>query len=159
MLIFLFFFSSSFKTRESRKPKKMWTKKTGAALLLAAFLLPLTVSGSDCGAEFQQKCICSYSKYIDKIQYVVNCTNSGFKDTSMLEFLPVQTEVLIFTGNYIPELPWNVFGAINELVNLTIVDMSNNHIREIRGKSYHHVQNVKRLILNHNNLTISSKKK
>lgn len=33
--------------------------------------------------------------------------------------------------------------------------MSNNHIREIRGKSYHHVPNVQRLILNHNNLSIS----
>ena len=33
--------------------------------------------------------------------------------------------------------------------------MSNNHIREIRGKSYHHVPNVERLILNHNNLSIS----
>lgn len=72
------------------------------------------------------------------------------------EHLPPQTEVLIWTGNYVPELPWNVFGAINDLVNLTIVDMSNNHIREIRGKSYHHVPNVKRLILNHNNLSISS---
>lgn len=33
--------------------------------------------------------------------------------------------------------------------------MSNNHIQEIRGKSYHHVPNVQRLILNHNNLSIS----
>jgi len=34
--------------------------------------------------------------------------------------------------------------------------MSNNRIREIRGKSYHRVGNVQRLILNHNDLTISS---
>lgn len=74
----------------------------------------------------------------------------------MLEHLPAQTEVLIWTGNYVPELPWNVFGAMYDLANLTVVDMSNNHIREIRGKSYHHVPNVKRLILNHNNLSISS---
>lgn len=33
--------------------------------------------------------------------------------------------------------------------------MSNNHIQEIRGKSYHHVPNVQRLILNHNNLSIA----
>lgn len=85
----------------------------------------------------------------------MNCTNTGFRDTSVLEFMPEETQVLIFTGNFIPELPWNVFGSINDYSTLTIVDMSNNHIREIRGKSYHHVQNVRRLILNHNNLSIS----
>lgn len=114
------------------------------------------VNGGDCGPKFKNKCSCGMGEYIDRIQYIVNCTNSGFRDTSMLEHLPPQTEVLIWTGNYVPELPWNVFGAINDLANLTIVDMSNNHIREIRGKSYHHVPNVKRLILNHNNLSISS---
>lgn len=113
------------------------------------------VNGGDCGPKFKNKCSCGKGEYIDRIQYIVNCTNSGFRDTAMLEHLPPQTEVLIWTGNYVPELPWNVFGAINDLANLTIVDMSNNHIREIRGKSYHHVPNVKRLILNHNNLSIS----
>lgn len=34
--------------------------------------------------------------------------------------------------------------------------MSNNGIKVIRGKSYHHVSNVERLILNHNELVISS---
>lgn len=114
------------------------------------------VNGGDCGPKFKNKCLCGKAEYIDRVQYIVNCTNSGFRDTSMLEHLPPQTEVLIWTGNFVPELPWNVFGAINDLANLTIVDMSNNHIREIRGKSYHHVPNVKRLILNHNNLSISS---
>lgn len=122
------------------------------AILLA---LPI-VNGGDCGPKFKNKCLCGRAEYFDRIQYIVNCTNSGFRDTSMLEHLPPQTEVLIWTGNFVPELPWNVFGAINDLENLTIVDMSNNHIREIRGKSYHHVPNVKRLILNHNNLSISS---
>lgn len=114
------------------------------------------VNGGDCGPKFKNKCVCGKGEYDHTTQYIVNCTNSGFRETSMLEHLPPQTEVLIWTGNYVPELPWNVFGAINDLVNLTIVDMSNNHIREIRGKSYHHVPKVKRLILNHNNLSISS---
>lgn len=127
-------------------------KYLSVALLLA---VPI-VNGGDCGPKFKNKCRCGMAEYIDRIQYIVNCTNSGFKDTAMLEHLPPQTEVLLWTGNYVPELPWNVFGAINDLANLTIVDMSNNHIREIRGKSYHHVPNVKRLILNHNNLSISS---
>jgi hypothetical protein len=121
------------------------------ALLLAA---PI-VNGGDCGAKFKNKCWCGKGDTVEGVRYIVNCTNSGFRDTSMLESLPPQTEMLIWTGNYVPELPWNVFGAINDLVNLTVVDMSNNHIREIRGKSYHHVPNVKRLILNHNNLSIS----
>lgn len=124
------------------------------AILLA---LPIVVvNGGDCGPKFHNKCSCGFGKYIDSIRYIVNCTNIGFRDTTMLEHLPLHTEVLIWTGNLVFELPWNVFGAINDLPNLTIVDMSNNHIREIRGKSYHHVPNVKRLILNHNNLSISS---
>ena len=113
----------------------------------------ITVFAANC--DFSIKCTCGNQEYNAKIQYVVNCTNAGFRDTEVLEKLPAQTEIVIFTGNYIPDLPWNVFGAINDLVNLTIVDMSNNHIRNIRGKSYHHVSNVKRLILNHNNLSIS----
>jgi len=64
--------------------------------------------------------------------------------------------VLIFSGNNIPELPWNVFGTLNSYSHLRVVDMSNNKMREIRGKSYHRVANVQRLILNHNDLTISS---
>lgn len=88
-------------------------------------------------------------------RYIVNCTDTGFKSTSMLQNLPSQTQVLIFTGNNITELPWNIFGEFNNLTNLSIIDMSNNNIKEIKGKSYHHVPNVQRLILNHNNLTIS----
>lgn len=121
-------------------------------LLLATISI---ASSSDCGAKFEGKCSCGIVPYNDKKMYVVNCTRTGFRDTSALEFLPQQTEVLIFTGNYIPTLPWNIFGTVNLLENLTIVDMSENHIREIRGKSYHHVPNVQRLILNHNNLSIS----
>ena len=34
----------------------------------------------------------------------------GFRDTNMLNHLDKRTEVLIFTGNHIPALPWNVFG-------------------------------------------------
>jgi hypothetical protein len=126
-------------------------------LLLTLPIFPI-VNGGDCGPKFRNKCSCgmAYNEYNKIRQYVVNCTKEGFRDTSVLEHLPAQTEVLIWTGNYVPDLPWNVFGAINGLENLTTVDMSNNHIREIRGKTYHHVSNVKLLILDHNNLSISS---
>lgn len=65
-------------------------------------------------------------------------------------------QVLIFNGNIIKELPWNVFGTLNNFEQLRVVDMSNNCIQEIRGKSYHRVANVERLILNHNQISISS---
>lgn len=135
-----------------RNNKMEFARYLSVAILLA---LPI-VNGGDCGPKFHKKCSCGIVEYNKIMQYVVNCTKEGFRDTSVLEHLPAQTEVLIWTGNYVPELPWNVFGAINDLVNLTSVDMSNNHIREIRGKSYHHVSNVKLLILDHNNLSISS---
>lgn len=63
--------------------------------------------------------------------------------------------MLIFTGNNITELPWNVFGTLQTYLNLRVVDMSNNQIREVMGKSYHRVANVRRLILNHNRISIA----
>lgn len=112
-------------------------------------------SSTTCGPNFPAACNCGHEMYEGSYQFVVNCTNSGLRNTSVLEFMPQEVEILIFTGNYITELPWNVFGSINNYENLKIVDMSNNHIRDIRGKAYHHVQHVERLILNHNNLSIS----
>ncbi|KAL9890121.1 toll-like receptor 5 [Glossina fuscipes] len=114
-----------------------------------------SITSSSCGPNFPNSCWCGHEEYELTLQYIVNCTNAGLRNTSVLEFMPDEVQILIFTGNNIPELPWNVFGSINNYKKLKIVDMSNNHIREIRGKSYHHVQNVERLILNHNNLSIS----
>ncbi|XP_059218032.1 phospholipase A2 inhibitor [Stomoxys calcitrans] len=123
--------------------------------LLTSNVRAFTSISTSCGPNFPSACCCGREMYEGSMQYIVNCTNAGLRNTSVLEFMPQDVEVLIFTGNLIPELPWNVFGSINSYKNLRIVDMSNNHIREIRGKSYHHVQNVERLILNHNNLSIS----
>ncbi len=124
-------------------------------ILLIGITIELSSSSQSCGPKFSSKCTCGKMEYDNKPQFVVNCTNTGFKYTNILDYMPSNTEVLIFTGNFIPELPWNVFGSINNYSNLNVVDMSNNRIRNIRGKSYHHVQNVQRLILNHNNLSIS----
>lgn len=126
--------------------------------ILIIFLLIFQIReivNQNCGPKFNGKCSCGIVNYIGEPKYIVNCTNTNFQNTSVLEYLPNNIEVLIFTGNYIPELPWNVLGSLNDYTMLKIIDMSNNHIREIRGKSYHHVQNVERLILNHNNLSIS----
>lgn len=88
-----------------------------------------------CGAEFQSKCWCGNTTYDGNEKFVVNCTNGGFSDTNVLERMPQDVEVLIFTGNVLINLPWNIFGKINEYPKLRVIDMSNNHIREIRGKS------------------------
>lgn len=137
----------------------------------------------ECGPAFKNRCYCLTTCYDDRLQYVVNCTNTGFQDTSPLLHLPNDTQVsirrinpkytdkvvnknkffnpfflihkvLIFTGNELEELPWNVFGTLDNLPYLRVIDMSNNNIREIRGKAYHHVQHVERLILNFNKLSL-----
>lgn len=114
---------------------------------------------SDCGPFFKNRCYCMKTCYENHYQYVVNCTNSGFNTTAPLSHLPNKTQVLIFTGNYIEELPWNVFGTLDSLPNLRVIDMSNNKIREIRGKTYHHVQRVERLILDFNNLSLDPERR
>ncbi|RLU20598.1 hypothetical protein DMN91_007211 [Ooceraea biroi] len=108
----------------------------------------------ECGPAFRNRCRCLRTCYDGHHQYVVNCTNTGFHDTSPLAHLPNETQVLIFTGNDLEELPWNVFGNLDNLPYLRVIDMSNNKIREIRGKAYHHVQHVERLILDFNELSL-----
>lgn len=95
----------------------------------------------------------------------------------MLEQLPSETEVLIFNGNNISQLDWNLFGIWDEHEGLEVVDLTNNNIRGISGKTFHkvfwlhswfgelpslyfvffylQVKNVKRLLLDHNDLIIS----
>lgn len=112
------------------------------AILVSCFVLQITLSetvlaneeNGYCGAEFQDKCWCGYTQYDRSQKYVVNCTNGGFADTSILEHMPSIVQVLIFTGNVLVTLPWNIFGKISEYPKLRVIDMSNNHIREIRGK-------------------------
>lgn len=129
-----------------------------AAIIIAGLICTATTSKSPslCSPKFDRKCSCGLTTYDYREMFVVNCTNNGFTNTSVLEYMPSEVEVVIFTGNFLTTLPWNVFGTINEYPKLKIVDMSNNHIREIHGKTYHHVQSVERLILNHNNLSISA---
>uniref|UniRef100_A0A1B6DSY9 LRRCT domain-containing protein n=1 Tax=Clastoptera arizonana TaxID=38151 RepID=A0A1B6DSY9_9HEMI len=125
-------------------------------LLLSVLAIFVAIESKKCSPEFSTQCYCGKTKYYYEDLYVVNCTNTHFKNASMLQYLPDETEVLIFKGNTIKELPWNVFGTLNTFANLKIVDMSNNGIEEIRGKTYHRVSNVKRLILNNNEISISS---
>lgn len=53
-----------------------------------------------------------------------------------------RTEVLLFTGNKIGELPINVFGNVVDYDELTVVDLSNNGITFIPGKAFHKVTHL-----------------
>ncbi|RZC41756.1 LRR 8 domain containing protein, partial [Asbolus verrucosus] len=109
-----------------------------------------------CRSKRLRGCICGKIYYDSQSMFVVNCTNLAFDNTKMLQELPEETQMLIFTGNHIPVLEMNVFGDEVDLSELKVVDMSNNGIREIKGKAFHHVPSVERLILNHNNISISN---
>ncbi|XP_071451229.1 trophoblast glycoprotein isoform X2 [Hetaerina americana] len=125
----------------------------------------LLAHSKGCPAAFKGLCTCGEAIYQQKQQYVVNCTNAKFTDTIPLTHLPQATQVLIFTGNLLPELMWNILGDPadgngwnNGPRLLRVMDLSNNEIRDIPGKAFHHVSSVERLILNHNNIVLSKHK-
>lgn len=65
-------------------------------------------------------------------------------------------QVFIFTGNSVPILPLNIFGNKTNLTSLKVIDMTDNKIEEIKGKTFHHVPLVERLILDHNSISLNS---
>jgi len=115
----------------------------------------------ECPNEFRGRCQCgrisSSSESPFRGSYVTNCTNANFTSTAMLAVLPEATEILIFTGNsLVTELPANLFGKGERSYDkLHMIDMSNNKIRSIKGKTFHGVRHVKKLILNNNRLLIT----
>jgi hypothetical protein len=113
-----------------------------------------------CPKVFKSRCTCGPGDYRawkpNSKVYITNCTNAGFTSPDVLEYVPDQTEVLIFTGNKLETLPWNLLGVWDDHKKLEVIDLSNNGIKEIQGKTFHKVNNVKRLILNHNDLYIVS---
>ncbi|KAK3896135.1 hypothetical protein Pcinc_000184 [Petrolisthes cinctipes] len=121
-----------------------------------------TTDQTGCPVSFLGRCSCGmgFSRYdtFNEKKYTVNCTNTGFTNVTLLQDLPDRTEVLIFTGNTIPILPFNVFSNMIYLDFLETIDMSNNHIKFIQGRTFHKVYNVKNLILSHNNLEITDDK-
>ncbi|XP_056630097.1 phospholipase A2 inhibitor [Diorhabda carinulata] len=126
--------------------------------LLLLFLQLNLVFGTvnKCGYNLLQQCYCGLQFHDNRSMFVVECAGLGFTNTDMLRELPDETEMLIFTGNHVGTLPSNVFGENRNMTNLRIIDMSNNGIQDIKGKAFHHVIGVTRLILNHNNISISA---
>lgn len=123
--------------------------------LFLVCLVRIEARVNKCGQNFPENCFCGQQFYEGASIFVVNCTGQGFTSTEVLEGLPEEVELLIFTGNHITTLPSNVFGEYMDLSMLKIIDMSNNGITDIKGKAFHHVTRVERLILNHNNISIS----
>lgn len=114
-------------------------------------LLVGVVFGEPCHDSALRACSCGRREFEREQMYVVNCTSVGFTSADALARLPAETQVLVWTGNHVALLPWNVFGGAE---NLTIIDLSDNGLREIKGKSFHHVSRVRRLLLDHNELSV-----
>ncbi|XP_025203663.1 trophoblast glycoprotein [Melanaphis sacchari] len=135
-----------------------------AALLIVMLLSASPVAATSgpllvrCAKTELSACYCGRTMYDRQELYAVNCTGTGLstqKSLDVLLNLPSETEVLIFTGNFMSELPTNIFGPNSTMDKLRFLDMSNNSIQEIKGKSYHHVSNVERLILNNNKIGLN----
>ena len=134
-------------------------------LLLFVFLTNILCYDGDqrdestgCPKRLGRNCICGLANYRawapNRQVYITNCTNTGFTDASIIEAIPTETEVLIMTGNKFNRLPWNLLGIWDDHDKLEVIDLTNNQIQEIQGKSFHKVNAVKRLILDHNDLYI-----
>ncbi|XP_071519157.1 uncharacterized protein [Panulirus ornatus] len=127
---------------------KVLRKAVAAAALwmLMSISCHAKLDSSGCPTSFQGVCVCGmgYSRY-DRFQtkkFTVNCTNTGFTTADMLKDLPEETEVLIFNGNSVPILPFNILNFSN-YDYLDIIDMSNNHIRFIQGRTFHRVSELR----------------
>ena len=109
-----------------------------------------------CPAAFKGKCQCGRRAVppTGRMSYVTNCTNANFTDVDMLTQLSPQTEVLIFSGNNIQFLPPNLIGQDTRYENLHTIDLSNNNIKFVKGKTFHNVKTVKVLDLSNNNILI-----
>ena len=88
--------------------------------------------------------------------YITNCTNNGLNDTQILKYLPEETEILIYSGNYLETLPKYLFDENSNYDKLMMIDLSNNQIEHIKSNSFYKVKYLKKLILNNNKLQLSS---
>ena len=118
---------------------------TGKERYLCRQLYKYTVSPE----KFVKLCLHSSSCHLTSFFYF------RFDNADMLEYIPNETEVLIFTGNNIGFLRNNIIGNYEDHLTLRVIDLSNNNLSEISGKAFHKVSEVRILILNHNNLRIS----
>ncbi|RWS11490.1 trophoblast glycoprotein-like isoform X1 [Dinothrombium tinctorium] len=103
-----------------------------------------------------RKCSCRPVQLVEDQSpvYITNCTNTNFNNATVLKYVPIETEILIFTGNNLSMLPPNLFQTDVHYEKLQIIDLSNNSIESVRGKTFHNVRSVRKLILSHNKFKI-----
>ncbi|XP_074603063.1 trophoblast glycoprotein-like [Brevipalpus obovatus] len=107
-----------------------------------------------------KNCSCGHQTYRGTdATYITNCTDTGITDPLVLRDISQATEALIFTGNFIHELPPNIFGIPDKSKEkheaLKQVNMSHNYIRKVHGKSFHEVSSVVMLDLSNNQILIT----
>lgn len=117
-----------------------------------------------CPPALQDRCTCGYTfvpegpQGVLKRRYVTNCTDAGFSDATVLQSLPVETEILLFTGNNLTSLPNYLLGndPTHQHEKLRTIDLSSNNIYFIHANTFLNVRNVTKLVLDNNSLIITS---
>ena len=131
-------------------------KRFGCYIIITQFLTGaiynnVVYSENYCGESFGSgRCNCT-DEYVD-------CKNEHSIDnniTSLYQYIKDDVKSINITGSKLTELPQNLFGAclgLPELVlhKLNLVDISNNSIKRIHGKSFHCMPNLTHLILKNN---------
>jgi hypothetical protein len=102
-----------------------------AAHVWSASVPPTDATG--CPEEYLGRCRCQRQSFENQMKFVTNCTNTQFTDVALLERIPRETQVLIFTGNTFHDLPPNVFGFDD--TNLEVIDLSDNRIRVSKSEN------------------------
>lgn len=119
-------------------------------LVAVALSTLLETAVSVCPLTLHGKCLC------DSINLVTNCSNANLTDLSILHDVPIQTKVLIFTGNNLNSLPIDAFGVDRKQPKpLLEMDLSSNNISSIHEKAFRGFDSLKKLILNNNNIVIT----
>merc|ERR1711936_1373361 len=107
------------------------------------------IDATGCPAIFKASCTCGPGDYRawkpNSKVYITNCTNAGFTDPNVIEFIPDQTEVLIMTGNRFETLPWNVLGVWENHNKLEELHLTNAFTEQIDSKWY--LSDLKDIIL------------
>ncbi|UXI22036.1 uncharacterized protein NH340_JMT07979 [Sarcoptes scabiei] len=116
-----------------------------------------------CPIELENRCDCGlrpyngqlFSSYLgsNRPTFVTNCSDSKFNHSSILKFIPLETEILIFTGNHFEEFDADSFNQ--NYSKLLIVDLSKNSIKRIHSNSFRPIRSAKILLFDHNQIDLS----
>ena len=127
-----------------------------------------SLSFKRCGDDLKEfeDCQCGFLDNAHKRLDTLMCMDIDFPDASYIKKIPFDDMVdtlsnLTITGSNFPELPINLLGDCSHesgktlqhsYLALDILDLSNNNINVIHGKTFHCMQNLRVMVLNDNNL-------